>query len=40
MDDAVIDKIYQITLNEQVEKLSRVGQIKRYIELYLELLGE
>jgi hypothetical protein len=40
MDDAIIDKIYQVTLNEQVEKLSRIEQIKRYIELYLDYLGE
>jgi hypothetical protein len=40
MDDAIIDKIYADTLNMEFESFSRLEQIKRYIELYLESLGE
>jgi len=35
-DEEIIDSIYQITLNEQLTRLPRIEQIKRYIQLYKE----
>lgn len=37
MNDQVIDKIYEQTINDKTYLLPRVEQIRRYIELYLEL---